>query len=200
MSCLHFLYSLYASAIGVAGFETMDITEAERKQLGGIAKAGYGLPGTKKLAENVTSALKTSRVVLMAHHGALILGTDHSDAMKKAEVLEQVCRRTVAKKIGDEALSEIERSVSDFEGIAPFRAQLDDMAQMIGPKFSKDAVSKVSAELGSDDKEALQLLIKKAIISKKYTTALGIDGSLSLFDCILMRTVYKLKYSKQKDK
>ena len=74
------------------------------------------------------------------------------------------------------------------------------MAQMIGPKYSPAAVSKVREGLGKDDLEALELLIRKALISKEYTKAAGVQGNLSLFDCLLMRSVYKLKYSKQKDK
>ena len=74
------------------------------------------------------------------------------------------------------------------------------MAQMVGPKFSQKAVEKAKEGLSEEDIKALNLLLKKAIISKKYTKALGIDGSLSSFDCILMRTVYKFKYSKQKNK
>lgn len=181
----------YATAIGLANTSELEPTPEEKELLGEISIAGYGLPGTDKLADNVTTALKNSQVVLMAHHGALILGKDAHDAMKKAEVLEEVCKRAVIKKIGDDALG---------DNMPPFKAQLDDMAQMVGPKFSQKAVEKAKEGLSEDDIKALNLLLKKAIISKKYTKALGIDGSLSSFDCILMRTVYKFKYSKQKNK
>ena len=181
----------YATAIGLANTSELEPTPEEKELLGEISIAGYGLPGTDKLADNVTTALKNSQVVLMAHHGALILGKDVHDAMKKAEVLEEVCKRAVIKKIGDDALG---------DNMPPFKAQLDDMAQMVGPKFSQKAVEKAKEGLSEEDIKALNLLLKKAIISKKYTKALGIDGSLSSFDCILMRTVYKFKYSKQKNK
>ena len=181
----------YATAIGLANTSELEPTPEEKELLGEISIAGYGLPGTDKLADNVTTALKNSQVVLMAHHGALILGKDVHDAMKKAEVLEELCKRSVIKKIGDDALG---------DNMPPFKAQLDDMAQMVGPKFSQKAVEKAKEGLSEEDIKALNLLLKKAIISKKYTKALGIDGSLSSFDCILMRTVYKFKYSKQKNK
>lgn len=41
-------HQTYASALGLAGFESLDITEEEKKILGGIRLADYGLPGTKK--------------------------------------------------------------------------------------------------------------------------------------------------------
>lgn len=213
----------YATAIGLASVNALELTPEERELLGGISIAGYGLPGTDKLADNVTAALRNSKVVLMAHHGALILGKDVEEAMKKAEVLEDVCKRAVIKKIGtdiwgngkdigtskeqpvDATLSKTLHDDAEslkvmIDNMAPFKAQLDDMAQMIGPKFSKSAIEKASEGLSEDDLSALSLLLKKAIISKKYTNALGIDGNLSSFDCILMRTVYKFKYSKQKNK
>lgn len=201
----------YATAVGLATTNELEMYPEEKDLLGKISIAGYGLPGTDKLADNVTSSLKNSQVVLMAHHGALILGKDVEDALKKAEVLEEVCKRTVIKKIGTDAIEEAckiaglkkmdtDAPEKESDNVAPFRAQLDDMAQMIGPKYSTGAVAKAKEGLSEDDLQALSLLLNKAIICKKYTEALGIDGRLSSFDCILMRTVYKFKYSKQKNK
>ena len=48
-----------ASALGLAGFDAMDITPEERAALGGLAKAQYGLPVTKKLKGAVSAALAT---------------------------------------------------------------------------------------------------------------------------------------------
>ncbi len=235
----------FATAVGLATTNELEMYPEEKELLGEISIAGYGLPGTDKLADNVTTALRSSKVVLMAHHGALILGKDVEDALKKAEVLEEVCKRAVIKKIGTDVLDEIckytdskkmragsleqdnagtksknietdtlehDNTKSDINkietgtldrsslNIAPFKAQLDDMAQMIGPKYSESAIAKAKEGLSEDDLQALSLLLNKAIICKKYTEALGIDGRLSSFDCILMRTVYKFKYSKQKNK
>ena len=41
-------------------------------------------------------------------------------------------------------------------------------------------------------------LTEKAAIAALHTRALGCRAALSLFDCVLMRQVYRLKYSKQK--
>jgi len=99
-----------------------------------------------------------------------------------------------------------------------FRCQLDDIAQMIGSKLKAvenddaailKALNKQDAVLvknvgavilaeDPDDTEALKLLVAKSAMSKRFTEACGKDISLSGFDCNLMKTVYKMKYSKQK--
>lgn len=144
-----------ASALGLAGFETMDITEAERERLGGVALADYGPPGTKKLKNAVRAAmLSGARTVLMAHHGALVCGADKAEAMDRARLLEDVCRRNLAyrpltPKRADagklDAVLEVLKARFPHAGLSdappvlewargkrPLTAQLDDMAQMLG--------------------------------------------------------------------
>ncbi len=145
----------YATAVGLAGTDLLELTEEEQKLLGKIEIAGYGLPGTGKLKKNVEAAyLKGSKVVLMSHHGAVILGQNMDDAIKKAEALENVCRRAVIKKIGNadenvkagrlspEMLSAAKdmRVVTDNNTLWAaeqngFKAELDDIAQMLGQKL-----------------------------------------------------------------
>lgn len=99
------------------------------------------------------------------------------------------------------------------------RASLDDMAQMIGPRitvtdFSTEKIMKELDRAGAvivkgigafvcaeqeDDMEALAALTEKACISALYTKACAKSAKLSAFDVRLMRLVYKLKYSKQKE-
>lgn len=144
-----------ASALGLAGFDSMDVSEDELGRLGGIARASYGLPGQKKLRNAVAAAMSTgARTVFMVNHGAVICGTDKADAMAKALLLEEVCRRNLqlgtetdetpdrelAAKLltelgGDDALT----AIADASPIVawantglPLRSQLDDMAQMLG--------------------------------------------------------------------
>ena len=183
----------FATAVGLVGADGLKMTEEEKSLLGMISVARYALPGTQELADNVAEALNGSRVVLMAHHGVLIVGSDCDDAVCKAEVLEDVCRRAVLEKIGGDL------PVHDFAGVRPFRAQLDDMAQMIGPRFSADIVSGLKAGLSPDDVRAMDLLVEKAVIAKKYSQACGVKGDLGFFECMRMRAVYKLKYSRQKN-
>lgn len=236
----------YATAIGLVGVEGLEMSEEEKALLGEIKVASYGLPGTKKLKKGVEEALKAgSKTILMIHHGAVLLGKDKEDAIHKAEVLEEVCKRTVDKKVGavDKMLLSLpltEQAVDLAEKIAKkypnvkivdsplmeklaelggIRAQLDDMSQMLGAKLKvcsndlgkimtllekndavlvKDLGCIIKAE-DKDDVEALEILINKAGISKLYTAACGKKIKLGTFDCWLMRTVFKLKYSKKKN-
>ena len=99
----------------------------------------------------------------------------------------------------------------------PLRNQLDDAAQMIGVQipFAKDerelrvllcnyaavflpGVGAVVCGEDAADTEALKVLTDKAAIAALHTRALRCSASLSLTDCVLMRQVYRLKYSKQK--
>lgn len=229
----------YATAVGLVSADVLKPTEEEKELLGNIEIAGYGLPGTGKLKDNVEIALKKgAKVVLMVHHGALILGKDREDAIRKAEVLETVCKRAVDEKLIDnsnieppkELSKEMKAACQDLVVISDtnlllmgqiggFRAQLDDMAQMLGAKLHAvenddrkilNALNKHDAVLvkdvgclilteALDDAEALKLIVTKAAMAKRYTLACGVDKKLSKFDCNLMRQVYKMKYSKKKE-
>ena len=100
----------------------------------------------------------------------------------------------------------------------PLRAQLDDAAQMIGARipaaeserelhallwnvpavFVPDVGAVVCGE-NTADTEALRVLTDKAAIAALHTRALHARAELSLFDCVLMRQVYRLKYAKKKE-
>jgi L-fuculose-phosphate aldolase len=252
----------YATAIGLVGVEGLEMSEEEKALLGEIKVASYGLPGTKKLKKGVEEALKAgSKTILMLHHGAVLLGKDKEDAIHKAEVLEEVCKRAVDKKVGavekddvngtvnasvggiykmllpsplsEQALTLAEKIAKKYPNVkivdsplmeklaelGGIRAQLDDMSQMLGAKLKvcennlqrimsvlekndavlvKDLGCIIKAE-DKDDVEALEILINKAGISKLYTEACGKKIKLGAFDCWLMRTVFKLKYSKKKN-
>ena len=214
-------------------FRISDIAQKQRV-------AGYGLPGTGKLKKNVAHALTGgSRVVLMKHHGAVILGKDEADAIAKAKALEAVCQRTVEEAIGvrtvnehpEEQLSpELRKACADLVVISDnfllkaandggIRAQLDDIAQMLGKTLKSvpnDDGAILKALDGQDavlvrdvgcvilteeagDAEALKLLCAKAAMAKCLTDAKGVKTKLSAFDCKLMRFVYKKKYSRKKE-
>ncbi|MBR4168457.1 MAG: class II aldolase/adducin family protein [Lachnospiraceae bacterium] len=229
----------YATAVGLVGTDDLQMTDEEREILGPVEVAAYGLPGTKKLCANVEAALKKgAKVVLMKHHGAVILGADRDDTIRKAEVLEAVCRRAVRGKLDDGELISATGTIdpkllnagtnmdvfatADVLYMAKqggFKAQLDDMAQMLGGRIravknQNDAIltalNKSDAVLvenvgcvilteAADDVSALKLLIAKAATAKRYTLACNVNPKLSAFDCKLMRTIYKKKYSKQKE-
>lgn len=149
-------HQTYATAIGLAGFESLSMTEMEEKQLGGVALAGYGLPGTKKLTNHVMEALKSgAKVVLMAHHGALICGKNREDAMLKAILLEKICKQsmkgqpkntmTQSSEVADQIMKKVREVHPQAQLVQSpavlqlarmrkrLKSQVDDMAQMIGP-------------------------------------------------------------------
>lgn len=230
-----------ASALGLAGFDTMDITQDEQAALGGLAKAAYGLPGTKKLQKAVSAALATgAHTVLMAGHGVVICGEDQAQAMNRAKLLEDICRRnlrlprTEPRHLPEEEtqalLAAVQREIPDAEisggscsllwadGGETLRAQLDDMAQMLGGQvpcveplaedvirelkkrdavFVKGVGALVKGE-DPDDREALCLLTEKSALCALHTAGMGAEVRLGALDTGLMRLVYKKKYSKRK--
>ena len=158
-------HQLYASAVCAEGKDTA------------IAPcAAYGLPGTKKLKQNVLSAISKNmdkNCFLMARHGALCLGSSMEDAFGEANLLEQKCFEIVKNN-----------SVEKDERIYR-KPWLDDYAQLIGRGDGSD----------SDDKEAAELIKEKNKTAAKYIK----EGKpLSFFDALLQRTVYLYKYSKLK--
>ena len=142
----------YATALGLGEPEQLRLNGDEREELGGIAWAEYGLPGTKKLKNAVETALRTgAHTVLMRHHGAIICGIDREDALRRAARLEELCRRSCRCDEpvpgGADSSALLERVRESFPNAAaedgdaarawsalgiPLRAQLDDAAQMIG--------------------------------------------------------------------
>lgn len=172
----------YATAVGLVGCDDLKMTEEEKSLIGNIEIAEYGLSGTDKLRKNVEAALKKgSKVVLMAHHGAVILGENQEDAIKKAETLENICRRCVeevienarskAKKAEDtEKLSDtLLAACKDLVVVADdnilyaartggITSELDDIAQMLGKKLRAVA---------NDDSQILRALnLQDAILVK----------------------------------
>ena len=150
-------HQVFASAIGVAGFEGLDIREEERKQLGGLAKASYGLPGTKKLKEAVRKAmLAGNHTILMQNHGALIAASTKEKAYANALLLENICKRSMklngetvrssgpSGKGMTELMARVRKEFPLAERVCtdaimlrsqrelPLAARLDEMAQMIG--------------------------------------------------------------------
>lgn len=73
----------------------IDTVTGEAKKIIGkdILLGGYGLPGTGKLRQGVTTALKfsDSKAVIMARHGALCYGADFNEAFDVVACLEKYC-------------------------------------------------------------------------------------------------------------
>ncbi len=171
-------HQTYATAIGLTGFDTLDITDDEREKLGGIALAGYGLSGTKKLEKAVAKAMENgAHTIFMVHHGVLIAGKDMDDTIQRALLLEEICKRNCKAKedfaVSDKVLAkgvklksmlkkqyeycdilQTPAAVALSEYKSDMIAQIDDMAQMEGRKapFAGDS---------SDDESMLKLVADK---------------------------------------
>ena len=91
-----------ASAVSFLGYDINMVPEESRAVIGNdIPVASYGLPGTGKLRKGVTAALErsSSKAVVMAHHGALCVGTDYADAFAVARELEEVCEKFLLDRL-----------------------------------------------------------------------------------------------------
>ncbi|MDO4189014.1 MAG: class II aldolase/adducin family protein [Lachnospiraceae bacterium] len=153
-------HQTYATAIGLAGFDTLDITPEEKERLGGIGLAEYGMPSSDKLTNAVTGALKAgNHVVLMLHHGVLVCGTDKDDAMERVRLLEKICYRNVCKTAQNDKFTieqteydniKIVRS-DDIRSLADkgraIISQLDDISQMVGEKIEVTDISSINEAL-----------------------------------------------------
>lgn len=235
-------HQTYATALGLAGYRPGSFTAEERQLLGGVSIAQYALTGTKQLQTAVAKAMAGgARTILMAHHGVLLCARSQEQAMQMAETLERACRRCwqgvlepvqpldearlaslLAKLHHTHPLARAVRTDALLTQAAlarPLRAQLDDMAQMIGRTIPLSACSASSiAEAlrtraavlvpgvgaivcgkDADDTEALGQLADKAAICALHTAALGQTMRLSALDCALQHLVYQKKYAKRKE-
>ena len=178
--------------------------------------------------------------MLMAGHGVVICGEDQSQAMNRAKLLEDICRRnlrlpqTEPRRLPEEKiqalLAAVQREIPDAEisggdgavlwadrGEA-LRAQLDDMAQMLGSRIpcaepsaaailrmlsKQDAVfvrgvGAIIRAADPDDREALRLLTEKSALCALHAAGLGVMAHLSGLDAALMHLIYQKKYAKRK--
>lgn len=155
-------HQTYASAIGLSGFDALDADQEEIEALGGLARAEYAITGTGKLAKNIGLALETgAHTILMPHHGVLICGVDKDEAMQRALLLEEICRRNCSNQIapevsseekgcGDNILREVQQTLAGAQLVQSpevlklcrtenvLKSQLEDMAQMVGPSVSAE--------------------------------------------------------------
>jgi L-fuculose-phosphate aldolase len=91
-----------ASVIGAVGFDepalaaSLELSAETREEWGGIGCAGYGLPGTKRLMNNVVRLLEQGKhTILMERHGALAAAASSRQAFSRAMALEAACERLV---------------------------------------------------------------------------------------------------------
>ena len=86
-------HSVFASAISVAGLEIPAILDDQVTSLGGEIKlAGYALPGSQELVENVLAALGERNAVLLPNHGAVGVGRTMREAFTACEFVEKTAK------------------------------------------------------------------------------------------------------------
>lgn len=122
--------------------------------------AKYGLPGSKKLMNNIIRTIKANpdnKKFLMAKHGALIIGESYEEAFNLSNELEEKCKEQVMSRLPN--MEEQKTSTIDVEalktkanpcvlvvqdkfineccmaGIA-VKPYIDDFAQIVGPEAS----------------------------------------------------------------
>jgi len=86
---VHF-HSIYASAYASMRKPIPCFVEDQAQIIGGdVPVAEYAPPGTWKLAENVSKALKDKFGVLLANHGAVAVGRNMKEALMAAQIVEK---------------------------------------------------------------------------------------------------------------
>ena len=99
-------HQTYATALSVA-YMDMDIEDAELIDVLGnkLVTSKYGMPSTKKLANNVEAAIvcnpKANSILLM-NHGTLCMGNCYEAALDVAGALEELAEKMVNRKLKPE--------------------------------------------------------------------------------------------------
>lgn len=129
-----------ASAVSFLGYDINMVPEESRAIIGtDIPVASYGLPGTGKLRKGVTAALErsASKAIIMAHHGALCVGTDYDDAFAVAAELEKVCGKFLLDRLEAVSGKVTDNIAAVAEHIAEVNANARQEAQLFDPYTSE---------------------------------------------------------------
>ena len=154
-------HQIIASVVSTLGLDINNVSTDSAKIIGDNVPVGsYGLPGTGKLRNGVVEAIlrSDSKAVIMAHHGALCMGTDYDDAFAVARELETVCDKFIRDK---------------YEAVTGTVASgLDAVASYVADKFVKKAssVPEVKACKSERDGDAFNISV------------IGEDGAVTRID------------------
>lgn len=86
-------HAVFSSAIAVAQTEIPAILDDQITYIGGEIKvASYALPGSPELVANVIEALGPRNAVVLANHGALVVGRDMGEALMMCDLLEKTAQ------------------------------------------------------------------------------------------------------------
>lgn len=86
-----------ASAVSATALGGIDVSDQHPLLGGHVPIAGYGLPSTKRLRENVAAALDRTpgHAIIMGNHGTVCFGTDPDEVFQAALQLEQACTDSI---------------------------------------------------------------------------------------------------------
>ena len=123
-------HQVNASIVSALGLDINNIDGEDKDIIGdNVPIAAYGLPGTGKLKKGVIAAItrSDSKAAIMAHHGAVCMGTSYEDAKDVASRLEDVCEKYVLAKY-----NELTGSIGE---------KLADINDFVVGKYAKKALS-----------------------------------------------------------
>ena len=110
-----------ASIVSALGYDINSLTEEHSAVIGNdVPCAAYGLPGTGKLRQGVIDALNRSKskAIILAHHGAVCVGSDYDDAFKVASTLEDACEKYIADRCSEVSGKAVETLIGVKDYIA----------------------------------------------------------------------------------
>ncbi len=82
-----------ATAFGLAGEEIPDDVLPESAfVLGSVATCPFAMPGTDEVPDKIEPLLEDHKTFLMAHHGAVVMGSSLGDAYNRMETLERIAK------------------------------------------------------------------------------------------------------------
>jgi ribulose-5-phosphate 4-epimerase/fuculose-1-phosphate aldolase len=82
--------------------------------VGPVAQVPYLLPGSRELAEAVTSAIKEHDLAILRNHGLVTVGADFDEVIEKATYFELACKALLGagddvQPLSREAVDELRR-------------------------------------------------------------------------------------------
>lgn len=96
------LHPVYSIVWGLKGLDLPLLTESARLKLGHVPMIPTGTPGSKELADSVSSVVKASpsaHAFLMREHGTLTLGATAADCYHTSELLEDTAKIAVLGRV-----------------------------------------------------------------------------------------------------
>ena len=190
-------HQIYASAVSAMGLEQVRLTAGYPGLELSVPCAGYGLPGSEKVAKSIAKVLSSSdsKAILMSNHGAVCFGRDRDEAFEAVLSLEDACRDYLRNTgiIGELADDPVKAWPRKRIGV-----YLDDFAQMFGTRLSlRNYNPQTVADKYGEDAEAVEMVVYKNCLAGLAAVTAG-RGTVRKHECMYMRRVYKKRYSKLK--